>query len=71
MTWLLTLIVLVYIFTIAFTNKYKERNIELREELVSKEETWKKETFKQMSELYQTITDLEKENEQLRRLNNE
>jgi hypothetical protein len=63
--------VLVYIFTIAFTNKYKERNIELREELVSKEETWKKETFKQMSELYQTITDLEKENEQLRRLNNE
>ena len=65
--WLVSLIVLTYVFTTAFTNKYQERIIDLKQELLDKDEQWQKEMFKQMSALNTQIMDLAEENEELRR----
>lgn len=65
--WLISLIVLTYVFTTAFTNKYHEQNLELRQQLLDKDEEWQQEMFKQMSIFNSQIADLVEENEELRR----
>lgn len=68
MTWLLMLILLTCIFTLALTTHYRDKSYDMKEEVVAmkeelrlKESEWQEILFREMTESNETIQQLQRE----------
>lgn len=61
MIWLLSLLLLSTIFTVALTGRYKDQNIELQQKLMDNDQEWHDKMFEVMNDYQYEIDELRKQ----------